>query len=401
MKGLSDEPNYTIDVLEGGVTLDDVIDDRIYEQALAEKSAFFVADLGVVMRQHVLWQTHMARVRPFYALRCNSSPAVVQVLAALGTGFVCVNKNEVALAQNCGVEPENIIYGGAYKQLSHIKHAAKTGVDLLVCDNEMELRKIARCHPDARLLLQVATAGPQEEMSMTFGCPLKSCRHLLQCAKLLGLQVVGVKFHVPVACSNPQAYCHAVSDAHCVFDMGKELGFDMKVLNIGGGFSGSKFQLEQIEAAIRPLLDIYFPPLSGVHIMAEPGSYYVSSSFTLAVSIIGKEVVCRDGRGRHPGEMSPKDKPEFLYYMNEGVYGPFAGKLLENTILDPLVHKKSLRVEEEAVFPSSLWGPSCDRLDQKPPVYCVITADDWYEMQEAGITLDTNMKNLLLVPYCL
>lgn len=58
----------------------------------AEKNAFFVADLGVLMRQHVLWQTHMPRVRPFYTLKCNSSPAVIQVLAALGTGFVCANK---------------------------------------------------------------------------------------------------------------------------------------------------------------------------------------------------------------------------------------------------------------------------------------------------------------------
>lgn len=36
------------------------------------------------------------------------------------------------------------------KQLSLIKYAAKNGVDLLLCDNETELRKIARCHPRAR-----------------------------------------------------------------------------------------------------------------------------------------------------------------------------------------------------------------------------------------------------------
>ncbi|KAG9355518.1 hypothetical protein JZ751_000356 [Albula glossodonta] len=432
MKGFTDEPNYTVEVLEGGVTLDDVIDDRIYEQALAEKSAFFVADLGVLMRQHILWQTHMSQVRPFYTLKCNSSPAVIQVLAALGTGFICANKSEVALVQNCGVDSEDIIYSGAYKQLSHIKHAAKSGIDSLVCDNEMELRKIARCHPTAKVLLQVATASPLEEMSMTFGCTLKNCRHLLQCAKQLHLQVVGVKFHLPVTCNNPQAYCHAVFDARCIFDMGEELGFSMNVLDIGGGFSHSALQLEQTGAAIRPLLDIYFPPQSGVHIIAELGDYYVSSSFTLAVNIIGKEVVCQDRRGQDSDEVSLHD--EFLYYMNEGVYGSFASKLLENVIPVPIVHKKSLRVKE-AVFPSSLWGPSCDRLDQvvehcllpelnvgdwvifnnmganslgepctatqKPPVYYIITADDWYSMQEGGITLDTSMKNLLWVPYCL
>lgn len=58
----------------------------------SEKNAFFVADLGVLMRQHVRWQTHMVQIRPYYAVRCNSSPAVIEVLAALGTGFICTNK---------------------------------------------------------------------------------------------------------------------------------------------------------------------------------------------------------------------------------------------------------------------------------------------------------------------
>lgn len=32
---------------------------------------------------------------------------------------------------------------------------------------------------------------------------------------------------------------------------------------------------------------------------------------------------------------------EFLYYMNEGVYGPFSHKLLGNSITAPSVHKVS------------------------------------------------------------
>lgn len=51
-----------------------------------------MADLGAVMRQHVLWQGGMPQVRPFYPVRCNSSPALIELLAALGTGFVCANK---------------------------------------------------------------------------------------------------------------------------------------------------------------------------------------------------------------------------------------------------------------------------------------------------------------------
>nr|XP_023996450.1 antizyme inhibitor 1-like [Salvelinus alpinus] len=239
MKGLADEPNYSVALLEGATALSDVVENHIYEQTLAEKNAFFVADLGVLMRQHVRWRTHMPQLRPFYAVQANSSLAVIEILAALGTGFICTNKYELELVQGYGVPSEDIIYSGVCKQLSQIKYAAKNGIDFLVCDNEAELRKIARCHPCAKLLLQVATEASSEgdEMGMAFGSKLKDCRHLLESAKEQGLQVVGVRFHIPSSCDDPQAYSHAVSDARCVFDMGEDIGFSMTILDIGGGFN--------------------------------------------------------------------------------------------------------------------------------------------------------------------
>ncbi len=44
------------------------------------------------MRQQVRWRTKIDQIRPFYTVKSNSSPVVVEVLAALGTGFVCSNK---------------------------------------------------------------------------------------------------------------------------------------------------------------------------------------------------------------------------------------------------------------------------------------------------------------------
>lgn len=51
-----------------------------------------VADLGVIVRQQVRWRAEMDQIRPFYAVKSNSSPVVIEILAALGTGFVCSNK---------------------------------------------------------------------------------------------------------------------------------------------------------------------------------------------------------------------------------------------------------------------------------------------------------------------
>ncbi|XP_077362869.1 antizyme inhibitor 1b [Festucalex cinctus] len=433
MKGLANRPaGYIVELLEGGATLDDVIDERICEQALAEKSAFVVGDLGALMRQHVRWKSAVPRLQPYFPLRCNRSAEVLEVLASLGLGFVCANKAEVNLALESGVPPDNIILSSVCKQLALVKAAAKHNVRHLVCENEAELAKIARLHPRAKLLLQLSTEAHAAETSVTFGATLKSCRHLLEAAKALGVQVVGVTFHVPTSCQEPQrAYGHALADARCVFDMAADLGFNMNILDIGAGFTGSDFQLKQVESALSPLLDTYFPPLSGVHVLAQPGSFYVASAFNLAVNVIGKEVVTRRWDGLAPGDDG--EDAEFQYYMNEGVYGPFGVKLLGNAIAAPAVHKHAL-CADAAVYPSSLRGPTLDQLDvvvercllpelsvgdwllfsnmgacglddlagdtcasPQPPVYYAATSSDWYEMQEAGVTLDGAVKTFALV----
>uniref|UniRef100_A0A671UIH0 Antizyme inhibitor 1b n=1 Tax=Sparus aurata TaxID=8175 RepID=A0A671UIH0_SPAAU len=429
MKGLADKPSYIIELLEGGVTLEDVIDGHICEQALVEKRAFVVGDLGALMRQHACWQNTVPQLQPYYPVKSNSSPAVIEVLASLGLGFVCANKAEVSLVLEHGVAPENIILSGVCKQLAHIKHAAKNNIQHLVCENEAELSKISRLHPNAKLLLQLTTQAHAAETSMAFGFSLKNCRHMLEAAKELGVQVVGVTFHIPSSCQDLQeAYTHALSDASCVFEMAVDLGFNMNILDIGGGFTGSEFQLKQVESAVRPLLDAYFSPLSGVQVLAQPGCFYVASAFNLAVNVIGKKVVTRHWDSLTQGENN--EDTEFLYYMNEGVYGPFSRKLLGNSIAAPSVHKHDL-CAEEAVYPSSLWGPSLDQLDHvvercllpelsvgdwllfsnmgacgldefnssQLPVYYTVSTSDWYEMQEAGVALDSDMKNFCMVQY--
>ncbi|XP_031709720.1 antizyme inhibitor 1b isoform X3 [Anarrhichthys ocellatus] len=405
MKGFVDKPSYIVELLEGGVTLDDVIDGHICEQALVEKSAFVVGDLGALMRQHVCWQSAVPRLQPYYPVQCNSSPAVIEVLASLGLGFICANKTEVSLVLEHGVPPENIILSGVCKQLAHIKHAAKNNIQHLVCENEAELSKISRLHPGAKLLLQLTTEAHAAETSMAFGFSLKSCRHLLEAAKELGVQVVGVTFHIPSSCQDlQQAYTHALSDARVVFDMGLDLGFNMNILDIGGGFTGSEVQLKQVESAVRPLLDAYFPPLSGVQVLAQPGSFYVATAFSLAVNVIGKKVMNRHWDSLTKGVNN--EDAEFLYYMNEGVYGPFSlwGPSLDQ--LDQVVERcllPELSVGDWLCFPNmgvcGLEEFSCLSSSPQLPVYYTVSTCDWYDMQGAGVALDSAMKNFSMVRY--
>lgn len=76
-----------------------------------------------------------------------------------------------------------------------------------------------------RLLLQLTTEAHAAETSVPFGFSLKSCKHLMDTAKELGVQVVGATFHIPSSCQDlQQAYTRALSDARCVFDMGVSFG---------------------------------------------------------------------------------------------------------------------------------------------------------------------------------
>ena len=116
----------------------------------------------------------------------------------------------------------------------------------------------------------------------------------------------------------------AISDARCVFDMGTEVGFNMYLLEIGGGFPGSedvKLKFEEITSVINLALDKYFPSDSGVRIIAEPGRYYVASAFMLAVNIIAKKLVLKEQTSSDDEEES--SEWTFMYYLNDGVYGSF------------------------------------------------------------------------------
>lgn len=57
-----------------------------------DRDAFYVCDLGDVLKKHLRWMRALPRVTPFYAVKCNDSLSVLRTLASLGTGFDCASK---------------------------------------------------------------------------------------------------------------------------------------------------------------------------------------------------------------------------------------------------------------------------------------------------------------------
>lgn len=88
-----------------------------------------------------------------------------------------------------------------------------------------------------------------------------------------------------------------ISDTRYVFDMGAEVGFNMFLLDIGGGFPGSedvKLKFEDITSVINPALNKYLPSDSGVRIIAEPSRRYVALAFMITVNIIAKKLILKE-----------------------------------------------------------------------------------------------------------
>nr|XP_055028855.1 ornithine decarboxylase 1-like isoform X3 [Misgurnus anguillicaudatus] len=355
--------DFDFTFLEEGFCARDIVEQKINESSLSDdKDAFYVADLGDVLKKHLRWARILPRVMAFYAVKCNESRNVITTLASLGAGFDCASKTEIQLVQSVGVEPSRIIYANPCKQVSHIKYASAHGVQMMTFDSEVELMKVAQCHDNAKLVLRIATDDSKAMcmLSMKFGATLKTSRLLLERAKELGLDVIGVSFHVGSGCTDPETYSQAISDARYVFDMGAELGYNMKLLDIGGGFPGSKdikLKFEEIAAVVNSALDKYFPADCGVRVIAEPGRYYVASAYTLAVNIIAKKVIMK--------EQSASDEDDWandrtlMYYVNDGIFGSFSFARFFPVL--PTLHKKPK--PDKRMYQCSIWGPTCCGLD--------------------------------------
>ncbi|XP_068587585.1 ornithine decarboxylase-like [Cebidichthys violaceus] len=167
---------------------------------------------------------------------------------------------------------------------------------MMTFDSEEQLLKISLSHAKAKLVLRIAVddSASKIKLSSKFGARLESVGKLLGRAGELGLEVIGVSFYVGIGCTGSLAFKQAIADARLVFDMGNLLGFQMRLLDIGGGLSAiERFQekFEEFSEVINRALDELFPPDSGVQVIAEPGRYYVESAFTLAVNVIAKRVV--------------------------------------------------------------------------------------------------------------
>jgi hypothetical protein len=166
--------------------------------ANGEMNAFNMYDLEIVRDQLHRFRRNLPRVQPFYAMKCNPDARVVALLAAEGCNFDCASKAEIQIALDNGATADRIIFANPCKQPSHVAFAHSVGVNVSTFDGADELYKIAALQPGADLVFRVQVDDSHAvcTMSQKYGAPLAHLPELLTVAQSLGLNVIGVSYHV-------------------------------------------------------------------------------------------------------------------------------------------------------------------------------------------------------------
>ncbi|GIY35067.1 ornithine decarboxylase [Caerostris darwini] len=302
-----------------------------FTQELKERRSFNTFDLADVLLKVQMWKQKMPYIRPFYAVKTNSDPVLLKLFVLFGFSFDCASEGEIRLVLEAGGDPKNIIFAHVIKPPGAIQYAASVGVDLMTFDSKEELLKINKLYPQSRLLLRLS---PQDvkcsfDLSDKFGCDVKEAEEVLSFAKNLNLNVIGISFHVGGLCQNSHSYAATIRASRDVFELGKQLGFEFSMLDIGGGFTGSKGSeklFNEISQVIKSNLKEYFSE-TDIEIIAEPGTFFACSANELELqqrpvysSTLWGQTCCGEDLLLKEHVLPDLEEGEFIVWENMGAY---------------------------------------------------------------------------------
>ena len=314
----------------------------------------FVVDHAELRKNYALFRKHFPRVQIYYAVKVNSDPAIVRTFYELGGSFDVASMQEFhTVYENIRKLPakerqdfiwDKIIYANPIKPIETLRELDQYK-PLVTYDNVEEVKKIATHAPHAGLALRlrVPNTGSMVELSSKFGALPGEAVDLIRCGHDHGLVVEGLSFHVGSQCTNHQNYIQALHLCAGIFAEAKSRGFDLKLLDIGGGFPAAydatvpKFSA--LAKEINHEIDRLFP--RPIEILAEPGRFLVASAGNAVSKIIGKAF--------------RNDK--LCYYVDDGVYHTYSGVIFDHCTY----HLKSFKRGTPRLC--AVFGPTCDALD--------------------------------------
>jgi diaminopimelate decarboxylase len=199
-----------------------------------------------------------------YAGKAFMNKALALILSQEGLGLDVVSGGELGIAQSVGFPLDRVYFHGNNKSAEEIRLALKWRVGRIVVDNAHELAMLDEMAkeqgyiPDILLRLspgvdphthQYITTGA---IDSKFGFPLASGEEaIVQAMSSPNLNLTGLHFHLGSLIFGAEPYQQAIElIVNLAAKMKEKYGFELKELNVGGGF------------AIQYTLDSPAPPVS-------------------------------------------------------------------------------------------------------------------------------------------
>lgn len=197
-----------------------------------------VIDLDIVRDNYESFAHSLPDTSVYYAVKANPDPAILNLLARLGSSFDCASVGEIEMVLATGAGASRISFGNTIKKERDILHAFEMGVRLFAVDCEAEVEKIARVAPGSKVFCRILCdgAGADWPLSRKFGCDPEMAPDVLELAHRSGLEAYGVSFHVGSQQGNVDAWDGALASAAAIFHEMAARGIALSMVNLGGGF---------------------------------------------------------------------------------------------------------------------------------------------------------------------
>ena len=267
--------------------------------------------------------------RIHYAMKANSSFAVVRLLREAGSAVDANSIGEVELALHAGFSVQDIVFSGVGKSPDEIERAVQLGLKAINAESAGELERIDRAAQARGVRARVAVrvnpdidAGTHPHISTglhinKFGVPLEHARSLYRkMATQPGLEPVGIHVHLGSQIVSTEPLQRG---AAAVVRLARELrdsGIQLDHIDIGGGlgisYDGSRAPTAaEYAAAVVPIV-----APSGLSIALEPGRYLVGA----AAVLLARVVDLKDAAGGHHFAVLDAGMTELMRPM---LYGAF------------------------------------------------------------------------------
>jgi len=288
--------------------------------------------------------------RIYYAVKANPAAPILERLVGLDSRFDAASIEEVRACITAGAAPEAISYGNTIKKVSAIKEAFAAGVRLFAFDSAEELEKLAQHAPGASVYCRILVDnfGADWPLAKKFGTTVEHARTLMLRAADLGLDPIGLSFHVGSQQTTTEAYEAAIAKVGMLFTDLKAAGVNVRMVNLGGGYPiryrddvpGIDRFADAIMGAMTEAFGNALPDM-----IVEPGRFVVGDAGVVSSEVV---LVCQ----RAP------ENPVRWVYLDIGRFGGLA-----ETEGEAIRYRFTTPHDGGATGPVAIAGPTCDGVD--------------------------------------